>query len=244
MPLPESVTIPTDAGPLAGLLHLPANLPTPAVICCHGMLSSKDSRKLAQIAEQLSMAGAAAVRFDFSGCGESRATLKDDLLSSRMRDLNAVLDYVKLQPWSDGTVGLFGSSLGGYLSLLAASAGRHSVQAVVCWATPFNLGKIRSATGNAALSESFPPQFCLGSPESLEHLSPIRGGLIIHGQQDEIVEWQDGIEIYRRVAEPKRLLLVGAAEHRFIDPLCRKLALEASLEWFRETGVLRFKSDP
>lgn len=209
------------------------------------MLSSKESQKFAQIAEQLSVAGAAAVRFDFSGCGESRAALADDLLSSRMRDLHAVLDYVKLQPWSNGTVGVIGSSLGGYLSLLAASSGSYSVKAVVCWATPFDLGKIRAAMETpTALSGFFPPGFRLGSPENLEHLPSIQGVLVIHGQLDEMVEWRDAIEIYRRVTEPKRLLLVGAAEHRFIDPSCRKLALGASLEWFREHGVLHFKSAP
>lgn len=240
MSLPESVSIPTGAGPLAGLVHLPSIIPAPAVVCCHGMLSSKDSPKFAQIAEELSVAGAAAVRFDFSGCGESRAVLTDDLLSSRMRDLHAVLDYVKLQPWSNGTMGVIGSSLGGYLSLLAASSVRHSVRAAVCWATPFDLAKIRAALETpTALKEFFPPGFRLGSPENLEHLTSIRGVLVIHGKLDEMVGWSDAIEIYRRAAEPKRLLLVGAAEHRFADSQCRKLALEASLEWFHEHGLLQ-----
>jgi len=237
--LPQKLEVPTSAGPLAGLLHLPSKIPAPTVICCHGMLSSKESSKFVQIAEHLSAAGAVALRFDFSGCGESRAALGNDLLTSRMRDLSAIFDYVELQPWSDGAVAVIGSSLGGYLSLLVSSSGRHWVKAVVCWATPFDLGRIRSSMKDpTTLKGLFPEGFGLGSPQSLEHLPPIPGVLVIHGQRDEVVEWQDAVEIYRCMAEPKRLLLIGAAEHRFIDPVCRNLALDASMDWLREMGVL------
>jgi len=54
------------------------------VICCHGLLSSKDSTKFAAIAEDLCLAGFAVVRFDFSGVGNASA-LEDSLIGSRLR---------------------------------------------------------------------------------------------------------------------------------------------------------------
>jgi len=235
----ERIDVETAAGPLAAWLHLPPRTPAPVIVCCHGMLSSKDSPKFALLAEELSRAGAAVLRFDFSGCGESRAALGEDLLSTRLRDLHAVLDYAQNQPWSNGGIGLLGSSLGGYLALLAMAFGRRSLAAAVCWATPFDLGKIKQAMADSAeLKQFFPPDFRLGSPENLQDLSSVRGVLVVHGQQDEVVLWQDALNIHERLGEPKRLLLVQQAEHRFLDPACRMLALTASLEWFRGLGLV------
>lgn len=229
----------TAAGPLAAWLHLPPRTPAPVIVCCHGMLSSKDSSKFVLLAEEFARAGAAALRFDFSGCGESRATLAGDLLSTRLRDLRAVLDYAQSQPWCNGEIGLLGSSLGGYLSLLAMAFGRRSVKAAACWATPFDLSQIKRAMGDSVqLKKFFPADFRLGSPEKLPDLSGVSGVLVVHGQQDEVVPWQDALNIHERLGEPKRLLLVQQAEHRFLDPACRLLALRASLEWFRELCLI------
>lgn len=235
----ERIDVETGAGPLAAWLHLPLRTPAPVIVCCHGMLSSKDSPKFVLLAEDLSRAGAAVLRFDFSGCGESRAALGEELLSTRLRDLHAVLDYAQSQPWSNGEIGLLGSSLGGYLSLLAMASGHRPIKAAVCWATPFDLGKIKRAISDSVeLKKSFPADFRLGSPENLQDLAGVGGVMIVHGQQDEVVPWRDALDIHERLGEPKRLLLVQQAEHRFLDPACRMLALTASLQWFKELGLI------
>jgi len=235
----KSIVVETEAGPLAGLLHLPRSVPAPVIVCCHGMLSSKDSSKFALVAEELSRSGAVALRFDFSGCGESDTTLGVDLLSTRLRDLHSVLKFATSQPWSNGTIGLFGSSLGGYLSLLVLASRIYPIKAAVCWATPFDLAKIRIALENSLeFKKLFPANFRLGFPENLENLAPVNGVLLVHGQQDEVVPWDDALKIYARLSEPKRLLLAEEAEHRFIEPSCRILALRASLAWFSELGMI------
>ncbi len=142
------LSIPSPDGPIPAVVHLPERTPAPVVVCCHGLLSYKDSAKFVAIGEQFGSAGMAVVRFDFSGCGESQIIQRESLLFSRMRDLGCVLDYVQRQSWADGTVGLLGSSLGGYLSLLAASRASIDIQAVVCWATPFDLSRIKLALAN------------------------------------------------------------------------------------------------
>lgn len=236
----QALTIATAAGPLAGVLHLPARCPAPVVICCHGLLSSKDSSKYVFMAEELNKVGIAALRFDFSGCGESRAAVGKNLLGSRMRDISSVLQYVADQDWHNGTIGLMGSSLGGYLALLAAaSATEVPIRAVVCWATPFDLGRVRSTLKRSVtLDEGLPQGMELGEPSDLGQLPPVERALIIHGQQDTIVPWREALALYRQVGEPKRLLLMQAAEHRFLHPECRRLALKATLDWFVEQGLV------
>ncbi len=239
VPPPQPLSVNTPAGSLAGLLHLPERIPAPAVVCCHGMLSSKDSRKFAYIGEQLVQRGVAVLRFDFSGCGQSRIQPADSLLSSRLRDLHAVLEYVQRQMWSDGRMGLVGSSLGGYLSLLALAARRYALDAVVCWATPFDLSGIEAAMeASSQLGAFFPAGFGLGAPVNLADLELIQGVLLIHGEQDETVPWTDALHIYQRAEEPKRLFLVREAEHRFLQPSCRMIALKASIDWLRERGLI------
>ncbi|MGV8074622.1 MAG: alpha/beta hydrolase family protein [Syntrophobacteraceae bacterium] len=232
------VDIKTSAGLLSAAVHLPAKIPAPVVVCCHGLLSSKESEKFVGIGETLSTGGLVAVRFDFSGCGQSTAELGKDLLSSRIRDLDSVLEYVLRRPWANGRIGLLGSSLGGYLALLAAASGTVRAEAVVCWATPFSLEKIH-LVGEAsdAARKLFPPGFAIGNPANLLDLPPLPRVLIIHGQNDEIVPWKDAYNIYRRLGDPKRLLIVETADHRFLDQTCRQSAIWSSLDWFYEQGL-------
>jgi len=234
----QTVLIPTPDGPIPAVVHLPGQTPAPVVVCCHGLLSYKDSSKFVAIGEQFGRGGMAVVRFDFTGCGESELAHRESVLFSRINDLRFVLDFVQQQPWADGKIGLLGSSLGGYLSLLAAASGRQTIQAVVCWATPFDLSRIKLALSESEeLKRVFPKGFPLGAPEDLGDLPPIPRVLVIHGQQDETVSWHEAVAIYRRVGEPKRLLLMETADHRLLAPQWREMAMESSWEWFQEQGL-------
>jgi uncharacterized protein len=224
-------------GHLAAVIHLPAGTPCACIICCHGMLSTKDSRKFAAVAEALNEAGMAAVRFDFSGNGESSPPAVSELIGSRLQDLNTVVDHVFRQSWLQGNVGLFGSSLGGYLALLVAGK-RPEIHATVCWATPYDIARIQAALRDQhELAKRFPPGFLAGDPLDLAEC-PLPGRvLVIHGQKDEIVPWKSGESIYQRLQEPKRLMLLEQADHRFLDESCRAFAIRASVDWFDQMGV-------
>jgi dipeptidyl aminopeptidase/acylaminoacyl peptidase len=230
----QSVEIPTSRGVLASAIHLPKKLPAPVVVCCHGMLSSKDGPKYTAMGEYLSRDGLAVLRFDFSGCGASKAEVLGSLLASRTSDLIAAIDYVKSQQWANGQIGLLGSSLGGYLALLAAAEDER-IQAIVCWATPFDLKRVRASLEQSQLGHAqLPPGLKLGSPENLQSLPAISRVLIIHGQLDELVRWEESLILYGKLSDPKRLLLFERAEHRFLDPTYRQLAMRASLDWFQK----------
>lgn len=233
-----SFAIPSSAGSIPAVVHYPARCPAPVIVCCHGLESSKDGSKFVSIGGELSRMGMAVIRFDFAGCGESRASLGPDLLSGRTRDLRAVLEYVSRQSWSSGKVGLLGSSLGGYIALLEASSGNHPVRAVACWAAPFDLHRVMAALDHSEdLKSLYPPGFSMGSPGTLAALPPVSQVLIVHGQEDESVPWGEALEIYQRVREPRRLVLMETADHRFLDPDCRRMALRVSLDWFTEHGL-------
>ncbi len=125
--------------------------------------------------------------------------------------------------------------MGGYLALLFAAGGSVPVEALVCWATPFSLERVQAAVEQSGeLAQRLEGFEGFGTPMTLEGLPPIGRVLVVHGQQDERVPWRDAVAIYRRLGEPRRLMLLEGADHRLTDPGDRRLALEATLDWLAE----------
>jgi alpha-beta hydrolase superfamily lysophospholipase len=226
------IEIPAAGGVLSAALDLPERLPAPAIVCCHGLISSKDSSKFVALGSHLRAAGYAAIRFDFRGCGDSTAVHGESVLADRMSDLRGVIAHVLCQPWASGRLGLLGSSLGGYLALLTAAQDER-VHAVVGWATPFSLARVRLALEQQR--EALPASVrgrVLGTPEDLAGLPSLERVMLLHGMQDELVDWRQALQLYDRLGNPKELFLLASADHRFLDPAWRAMAASASRGWF------------
>ncbi|MCE5335713.1 MAG: alpha/beta fold hydrolase [Desulfobacteraceae bacterium] len=227
------VSIDGGAIAIAAVVHLPATTPAPVVVCCHGLLSLKESPKFVALGEALAGAGFCVLRFDFCGCGESPRRPGTDLIEGRRRDLSSVLAYAVSQPWAGRPLGLIGSSMGGFLALLAADADPGRVHAVATWAAPFDISGIHpGAEGMSGLAGLFPEGFRLGEPQILDHLGNVKRALVIHGQEDEVVPWSHAVRIYDRVGDPKNLMLLRTADHQITNEDWRKAAVRASVEWF------------
>jgi alpha/beta superfamily hydrolase len=69
-------------------------LTIPSGLACHGLLSSKASRKYLQLAEIAVAAGLAFVRFDFSAMGGSTGGPEAITLSGWLEDARAVLEFL------------------------------------------------------------------------------------------------------------------------------------------------------
>ncbi len=85
------------------------------VIISHGFTACKDRERFVKLAESLSRERITALRFDFSGCGES----DNDYITvkSQVDDLRSAIKYMKTQGYKE--IGLWGESLGGLVSLKA-----------------------------------------------------------------------------------------------------------------------------
>jgi dienelactone hydrolase len=215
---------------LAGLLHLPDRTAPPCVIVSHGLLSSKDSEKYVELAARLSREGLAVVRFDFLGCGQSEGRLEDSTLSGRLEELGTVIEFVRSDVTFGDTIGLMGSSLGGYLSLTAAS-GKKDVRAVVTWAAPYRFSRPDPETeGLPALSEAFYED--LKQHDLISLLHRVRQCLVIHGDMDESIPLTHASLIYENVKDPKRLEIINGADHRFTHADHRERAHRLTTAWF------------
>lgn len=229
----EKVSFTSQGQRISGVLHLPSKDESPCVIASHGLLSSKDSEKYISLGERLSRKGIAMLRFDFRGIGESEGRMDDDSISRRLIDLESAISFVKSQRDVGNRIGLIGSSLGGYISLIMASIEKE-IKATVVWATPFNLDNI----GSKKDSEDYSPPgeaFLKDLPRHrlITFLQKLSNCLIIHGERDELVPMEHALKIFRHLNIPKEIHIIGGADHRLTDPIHRQHAIELTVRWFK-----------
>ena len=233
----EELTIPSGPYRLAGLLHTPpAGGPFATIVACHGLLSSKESRKYAQLARMAVDAGLALVRFDFRAVGGSTGGAEALTLSGRLQDLRAVLGFLKSCPAVDATrIGLMGSSLGGVVAW-AVGRSEPSVGAVAVWSTPSHLHDLLGRRGQVGPGggEPLPESFFddLEGHDLLELPAGLARVLVVHGEEDELVPLAHAHRLYALAGEPKRLVILPGADHRLSGAAHRLRATEETVRWF------------
>jgi dipeptidyl aminopeptidase/acylaminoacyl peptidase len=230
----EKVSFQSEAYSISGVLHLPVRKNPPGVIASHGLLSSKESEKYVALGERISTEGMAMLRFDFRGIGESEGSEADNTVSKKIADLSAAVDFMRSYPGLGEGIGLFGSSLGGFVSLIKASVDKQ-VKATVVWATPHHLDDLK--TKERTERTPLPPEaFFEDLPRHrlLPLLSKVSHCMVIHGEKDELVLVEQAWEIFYHLAEPKRIHVIEQANHRLTDPAHRQRAIELSVGWFKK----------
>jgi dipeptidyl aminopeptidase/acylaminoacyl peptidase len=228
----EKVSFKSEGNKISGILHLPEGKNPPCVIASHGLLSSKDGEKYTAIGQRLSQEGIAMLRFDFRGIGESEGRLKDDTVSRRIADLDSAIPFVRSYPGMGNRIGLLGSSLGGYISLIVASMERE-IRTVVIWATPFHLDDL----GSKKQEEEQPLPGKAFFKDLPKHrlfplLPKVSNCMVIHGEKDELVPVNQAWEIFHTLGAPKEIHVIEDADHRLTNPSHRQRAIELSVEWF------------
>ncbi|NWG02196.1 MAG: alpha/beta fold hydrolase [Syntrophaceae bacterium] len=230
----EKVSFISEGHKLSGILHLPDKENIPCVIASHGLLSSKDSEKYIALGEQISRAGMGMLRFDFRGIGESEGGEEDNTISQKITDLGAAIEFIRSHSGTRNRIGLLGSSLGGFLSLMKASMDQE-IRAVVVWATPLHMDDL----GSKKQEEDYPlpPEaFFEDLPRHrlLPLLPNVLNCLVIHGEKDELVAMEQALGIFNSLGIPKEIHIIGGADHRLTDPAHRRRAIELSVDWFKK----------
>ena len=230
----EKVSFKSEGYRISGVLHLPEQKNPRCVIASHGLLSGKNSEKYIALGEQISREGMAMLRFDFRGIGESEGREEDNTISKKIADLSSAIDFIRTYPILGNRIGLIGSSLGGFLSLIKAS-GDKQIKAVVIWATPLHLDDL----GSKKQEEDYPlpPEaFFEDLPKHrlLPLLHKVSNCLVIHGEEDELVPLDQALGIFYNLSVPKEIHVIGGADHRLTDPAHRQRAIELSVDWFKK----------
>lgn len=219
---------------LSGRLHLPAGVrqDRPILIICHGFRGGMDGHgRAAGLAGKAAGMGIAALRFDFSGTGESEGDFADTSLSSYLLDLAGAVEFA--QSVTKGPILILGRSFGGTAALMFASR-NPGVAAVCTWAAPVDLEetfvrlarplldegdevlKIPEGDGYYLLKRSFFDDLLQYDVLTAAGKISPRPILVVHGTADETVDFNQGMKLFEAAREPKSRLFVDGADHIFL----------------------------
>jgi pimeloyl-ACP methyl ester carboxylesterase len=209
----------------------------PGVVFIHGLRSDMNGNKALALEAHCREAGRAFVCFDLSGHGANSADFDQGTIGAWTADVVAVLDQL-----TEGPQILVGSSLGGWLMLLAALARPHRIAGLMglAAAPDFTEDLINAAFSDAQKKELAEEgrvliEDCYGGQpyaisrrlieEGRDHLL-LRGPidisaptLLIQGQRDEDVPWQTAIRLAEKlVSNQVRVILHKNGNHRLSEP--------------------------
>jgi pimeloyl-ACP methyl ester carboxylesterase len=219
----------------------------PTVVFLPGFHSDMTGEKATALAAFCAERGQAMLRFDYAGHGASGGRFEDGTISRWTDDALAMIDRR-----TDGPLILIGSSMGGWIALLAALARPDRIAALIgiaaapdftqalMWPAmsteqraalerdgvvhrPSQYGEPTPIT--RALIEDGRTRLLLNAPIDLD--CPVR---LLHGQHDPDVPWRLALRIAERVSSNDvQVILVKDGDHRLSRPqdlslLCRTLA--------------------
>jgi pimeloyl-ACP methyl ester carboxylesterase len=202
----------------------------PTLIFLPGYASDMDGAKAGALDAWAAAEGRAMLRFDYAGCGRSGGAFESQTLHGWRGDVLAMIDELA----GDGPVVLVGSSMGGWLMLLAALArpGRVAGLVGIAAAPDFTSWGFTSEQKMTILSDGRleQPGPCGEAPtittrafwQSAEALRLLHAEIaidcpvrLLHGQADADVPWTWAHDIARLVRSADvQTLLVKDGDHR------------------------------
>jgi pimeloyl-ACP methyl ester carboxylesterase len=200
----------------------------PTLVFLPGYRSDMEGSKATALDSWAAAQGRAMLRFDYGGCGLSGGDFEAQTLAGWRDDMLAMIDSL------EGPVVLVGSSMGGWLMLLAALARPERVAALVGIAAApdftdwgFDEAQKQTLRGEGRLEEPSPygDSPCVTtrafweSGETLKLLGddiailcPVR---LLHGLDDADVPWRVSLRLMERLRSADvQTLLVKGGDHR------------------------------
>src|SRR3989344_2886337 len=179
------------------------NRDAPVVVMCHGFHSSKDnpitSRTLAQ---KLVENGLSVLRFDFTGHGQSEGDIDEVTPLIGLDDVKCAIKTLNNQNFA-----LYGSSFGGYISLLYASQNPVLTLALKAPVSDWCQVQISKERGKRFCQET-------KNINIYQKAKNIKAPtLIIHGDKDDVVPLSQSKELFRALKGDKRLEIIRGTDH-------------------------------
>ena len=231
-PLTEMSSIETRSGRRLAYRFRPGRSPT--ILFLPGYMSDMEGSKATALDEWAAAEGRAMLRFDYGGCGASEGAFEAQGLDDWLGDMLAMIDRVA----PEGPLVLVGSSMGGWLMLLAALARPERVAALVGIAAAPDFtdwgfseeerrvlaeaGRLEQASpyGEAPFVttlrfwESGQRSLLLGSEIAID--GPVR---LLHGQRDADVPWRNALALADKLRSADvQTLLIKDGDHRLSRP--------------------------
>lgn len=238
-----------DGKRLSTVVSLPDSAENPSVvIMLHG---GPDGRKIGPgniyetLTEDLVSRGIGTIRFDFLGEGDSEGNYVDMTFAGQRAEYQKVLFYARSQGFK--SIGLLAESYGG---ATAVAEYTYDIRCLgLLWPTidlldtSFNVyleperlveleEKGEISDGDIRIGKEFIREL-QQEGNVLHHVCKITAPtILIHGDADEEVPYQQSQAIYARLSEPKKITIVEGAGHAISDPAILPSIQAALSDWF------------
>ncbi len=251
----EKVELRVDALNVIGEVFSPqSDGPHPALVLCHGIPSGNpknpDDGGYPALAERFVGQGFIVMIFNFRGAGLSEGHFD---IMGWTRDLNAALDFICDFDGVDKTRISMMAFSGGAMVALYTVARDERIKALVSCCCPVRIPfvddreyVIRFIENQRQISISrdmLPVQTPEKIIENFERINPLhyvdrispRPLLIIHGDNDDLVDPAQAYEIYEKAKEPKELAMIAGAGHRL---RLEEDAMRIATDWLKKVNGL------
>ena len=203
----------------------------PLVVFLPGYMSDMTGSKAEALSDWARAKGQAFLRLDYSGCGASSGQFLDGSIGRWTDDVLALVNHV----WPVGKVLLVGSSMGGWIALLAGRALKDRLAGLVgvaaapdftVWGLKLGEAERRQleAQGYFTRPSDYDEPYRYSRTlidDARTHLlldgqigitAPVR---LLHGQRDEAVPWRLSLDIAARLqSDEVQVRLIKDGDHR------------------------------
>lgn len=247
----ENFAIPKpDGTKLAGSLDLPESDVLGAAVYAHCFTCTRQSKAAVAVCRALARHGFAALRFDFTGLGDSEGNFGEAGFAQDVADVVAAADA--LHDRYGGKLLLVGHSLGGAAVLGAArKIGEDRVAAIATIGAPADvphvLGNIkgdldaidREGEGEVKIGGrlfTLDKEFLERTREAdlLAAVKRLREPLMIcHSPTDDVVGVENAAMLFEAAMHPKSFLSLDTADHLLLDDKDAEFAASVIAPWAR-----------
>ncbi len=244
----EKVYFLSDGLKIYGEIFIPGHIkkPYPGLIICHGLpgkVRSPDDQGYPHLASYFCQEGFLVLIFNFRGTGSSEGNF--DILGWT-RDLERASEFIRAYPGVDPTrILLMGFSAGAAVSIYVA-AKHQEIKGIISCGAPAKFAELKTEKGREEFlayarevglikEVHFPPSladwtkgFMVITPSKWISLIPPRPVLIIHAEDDEVVEVNHARELYNQVQGKADLLILPQGGHRL---RLNEAAMRKAIRW-------------
>jgi putative redox protein len=235
---------------IAGTFHLPKRSAGCGVVFGHCFTCSRHTRIIRQICNGLAEKDVLALRFDFSGNGQSEGEFSASNYSKQIAEMQAASGVIAEK--GARRIGLAGHSMGAVIAVLAAVRTKN-VKAVCALAgrlsglnaTHFfskkqlreleDTGRVSFNSRGRSLQLStkfFTDAKQYNLPETITSLqTPL---MVVHGDADEIIPVQEAYLARTMNPEYTELVVISGADHMFSAEMHRSQTSKLVVKWFKE----------
>jgi len=207
----------------------------PVGIYLHGFRSHSNGEKAMWIAQHAISMDRSWLRFDLRGHGISDGALKDQIISSGLTDLLRVIDWL-----GDRPLVLHGSSMGSWISLLAAMRRKPRISGMMLIAPAFNYVQNNLSTLPEQIQQKWQSETYMSFPDAYgeepyslrydimqdaEQYDVMNGDIsidvplhIVHGENDPIIPIANTDKFIRHAQLPELIFeRIPNGDHRLMD---------------------------